>query len=100
MRNLKIDPKEAEKELSEEAKKQEEIKAEEEAMAQFRLSPAYPYVIKSIEDKIRDVTDTRILAQSFGKIKKEVIGELGTLGIASLMSAQPLEALLEELTGD
>ena len=100
MQSLKIDRKTIEKENSEREIEEEQIRIEEEAMQAFRVSPAYPYIIKSIEDKIKNVTDTRILAQSFGKIQKEAISGLGTLGVASLMASEPLEILLEELTGE
>jgi hypothetical protein len=75
-------------------------KLEKEAYTLFRKSLVYPYIVKSIEDKIQDVTDTRKLAQSFGRIKNEVISELGILGIASLMAAEALEVLLEEIVDD
>ena len=100
MQSLKIDRGTIEKELKEQEAEEERIRIEEEAMQVFRLSPAYPYIIKSIEDKIKNVTDTRILSQSFGKIQKEAISGLGTLGVASLMASEPLEALLDELTGE
>ena len=95
----KEDSKQADKEKTQEEIEKEEQKVYEEAMKEFRLSPAYPYIIKSIDEKISSVTDTRQLAISFGKIKSEVIGELGTLGIASLMASKPLEELKEELEG-
>jgi hypothetical protein len=85
-------------EKTQEQKEQEEAEAYEEAMKEFRLSPAYPYIMKMIDEKISKVTDTRILAFYFGKIKSEVIGELGTLGIASLMASKPLEEIKEELS--
>jgi hypothetical protein len=78
-------------------KEKEEQKAYDEALKQFRLSPAYPIIMKLIEEKISEVTDTRQLARTFGKIKNDVIGELGTLGIASLMASQPLEDLKSEI---
>ncbi len=93
----KEDKKQAAKEKTQEEIEKEEQKAYEEAMKEFKLSPAYPYIIKSIDEKIKEVTDTRILAKNFGKIKADVIGELGTLGIASLMASKPLEELKEEL---
>lgn len=99
MQEYKIDTKEAEKEIKEQTKEQEEIDAQEEAYKEFRLSPAYPYIMKSIDEKIKEVTDTRVLAKSFGKIKNEIIGELGTLGIASLMASKPLEEIKEEIEG-
>jgi hypothetical protein len=97
MEAIKEDKKQAEIEKSEEEKERLELEAFDKAMTEFRLSTAYPYIIKSIDEKIKEVTDTRILAKSFGQIKSQFIGELGTLGVASLMAADPLERLKEEI---
>lgn len=91
------DKKEAEREKTQEEIEKEEQEAYEEALKSFQIHPFYPYLIKSLDEKIKEVTDTRLLAKSFGKIKAEVTGDLGILGIASLMSAKPLEELKEEL---
>jgi hypothetical protein len=92
------DKKEAELEQKAEEREKEEREAYQEALDLFKLSPFYPYLVKMIDDRIKEVTDTRLLAASFGKIKNEVIGELGVLGIASLMASKPLEDLKEELS--
>ena len=94
-----ITDKEIEKqEKTDEQREKEEREKYEEALKSFKAHPFYPYLMKSIDEKIDDVTDTRILAKNFGKIKAEIIGELGTLGIASLMAARPLEEIKEELS--
>lgn len=93
------DDKVKKEEIAAEIKEQAELEAQEEMLAQFRLSPAYGFIIASIDEKIKSVTDTRILAANFGKIKNEVMGDIGILGVASLMAAAPLEELKDELNG-
>jgi hypothetical protein len=93
------DDKVKKEEIAAEVKEQAELEAQEEMLAQFRLSPAYGFIIASIDEKIKSVTDTRILAKNFGGIKSQVLGDIGVLGVASLMAASPLEELRDELTG-
>jgi hypothetical protein len=100
MEALTTNSKVAKEELTEKVKEEREIEAREEAMAAFRLTPAYQYIMKSLCEKLRDVTDTRILAKNFGKIKSDVAGDIGVLGVASLMAAFPLEEMINELNGD
>lgn len=87
----------AKQEKDELEKQQREEEAYEAAMAAFRKSRAYKYILEMIDEKINEVTDTRELAKNFGRIKAEVMGDIGVLGVASLMASKPLEALRDEL---
>jgi flagellar biosynthesis/type III secretory pathway protein FliH len=79
----------------ERAKREEE--AYEAAMSAFRKSRAYKYIMEMLDQKIKEATDTRELAKNFGKIKGEVMGDIGVLGVASLMASKPLEEIKNEL---
>jgi hypothetical protein len=94
---IKKDPREAEREALEKSKQDKEQQAYENAMEAFRKSRAYKYIMDMLDEKIKEATDTRVLAKNFGKIKAEVMGDIGVLGVASLMASKPLEELRNEL---
>lgn len=94
---VKKDPLEAKREAAEKERQEREEKAYEAAMEAFRKSRAYKYIMEMIDQKIKEATDTRVLAKNFGKIKAEVMGDIGVLGVASLMASKPLEELKNEL---
>jgi hypothetical protein len=94
---VKRDPAQARREATEKERQDKEQKAYDDAMEAFRKSRAYKYIMDMLDQKIKEATDTRILAKNFGKIKGEVMGDLGVLGMASLMASKPLEELKNEL---